>query len=76
MEQIEIEPVGPEPLEARFARGAEARARLNALARACLAAGATSRTLLLETAEGEFLEALELIPSAANFKKKEARGGG
>jgi hypothetical protein len=52
---------------------ADSRAKLAAVARAALRADATSRTLLMERCEGEFLELIELIPSAANYKKKEAR---
>ena len=49
------------------------RAKLGSVARAALAADVTSRTLLMERSEGEFLELIELIPSAVNYKKKEAR---
>ena len=53
---------------------AEARGRLVALAQAALAGGLTSKTLLLERSEGEFLEALSLVPGgAAALKKKEVR---
>ena len=46
---------------------------MSAVARTCLAAGVVTRTLLLERSEGEFLELLELIPSAEGYKKKEVR---
>lgn len=60
-------------LECDAPEAAEQRLRLSAVARTCLAAGVVSRTLLLERSEGEFLELLELIPSAEGYKKKEAR---
>ena len=47
--------------------------RLADVARAALAAEVVSRRMLLERSEGEFLELIELIPSADTFKKKEVR---
>jgi hypothetical protein len=58
-------------LECDAPEAAEQRLRLSAVARTCLAAGVVSRNLLLERSEGEFLELLELIPSAEGYKKKE-----
>jgi|APGre2960657444_1045066.scaffolds.fasta_scaffold00549_6 hypothetical protein len=49
------------------------RLRLADVARAALAAEVVSRRMLLERSEGEFLELIELIPSADTFKKKEVR---
>jgi THO complex subunit 2 len=42
-------------------------------ARSLLASGCVSKALLLERSEGEFLEALQLVASAEEFKKKEVR---
>ena len=57
--------------------GAEAaaasRAKLAEVTKEALRADATSKALLMERCEGEFLELVELIPSAAMYKKKEAR---
>ena len=57
--------------------GAEAaaasRAKLAEVTKAALQADALSRALLMERCEGEFLELVELIPSAALYKKKEVR---
>ena len=57
--------------------GAEAaaasRAKLVEVTKAALQADATSKALLMERCEGEFLELVELIPSAALYKKKEVR---
>ena len=57
--------------------GAEAaaasRAKLAEVTKEALRAEATSKALLMERCEGEFLELVELIPSAAMYKKKEAR---
>lgn len=56
-----------EPIEAALPR-----ARLVEVAKAALAAGCVPPSLLLERAEGEFLEAVGLVPNAVVWKKKEA----
>ena len=57
--------------------GAEAaaasRAKLAEVTKEALRADTTTKALLMERCEGEFLELIELIPSAAVYKKKEAR---
>lgn len=49
------------------------RARLVEAAKACLAAGALPRPLLLERSEVDFAHAVGLVPDAAAWKKQEAR---
>lgn len=57
----------------RLEAAGEPRQRLLELARLCLEGGHVSRGALLENCEGEFLEELQLIRSAAAFKTKEVR---
>jgi len=60
-------------LSVRLEAAGEPRQRLLELARLCLEGGHVSRGALLENCEGEFLEELQLIRSAAAFKTKEVR---